>query len=191
MASKDEMGVRTIREFSDRIILGWLQQEQSKWSMVTSSTAKMKIKHFLFSLFSQTQINEWIPESWLRCMKALQEVASGLSMTDMSDIMTWETPKHDITVSCQDMPLLWQRPTWKYFQSASHQSYSATAAHKCIEKYLNKSFKCEASITKPLLSQWWWYSCILITIKEDYCFEISIRGHPVIASSTAAIHCPA
>ena len=183
------MDVRTIREFSDRIILGWLQQEQSKWSMVTSSTAKMKIKHFLFSLFSQTQINEWIPENWLRCMQALQEVASGLSMTDMSDIMTWETPKHDITVSCQDMPLLWQRPTWKYFQSASHQSYSATAAHKCI--FLNKSFQCEASITKPLLSQWWWYSCILITIKEDYCFEISIRGHPVIASSAAAIHCPA
>ena len=85
------------------------------------------------------QINEWIPENWLRCMKALQEVASGLSMSDMSDIMTRETPEHDITVSCQDMPLLWQRPTWKYFQSASHQSYSATAAHKCIhrEKYLN------------------------------------------------------
>ena len=25
------------------------------------------------------------------------------------------------------------------------------------------------------------YSCILITIREDYCFEISIRGHTVIA----------
>ena len=83
-------------------------------------------------------------------MKALQEVASGLSMTDMSDIMTRETPEHDITVSCQDMPLLWQRPTWKYFQSASHQSYSATAAHKCIDREIFKSLQSKAIASQNL-----------------------------------------
>ena len=113
--------------------------------MVTSSTAKMKIKHFLFSLniifhLFFPNANKWVNSREL--IEMYEGLAGGSKwpgMTDISDIMTWGDTRtcHHCVMSGHATP--WQRPTWKYFQSASHQSENAPPAHKCIDNEILKS----------------------------------------------------